>query len=77
MGYLLYKPRVMSVVEKSPMTRFARKLQPEISCEYEKVTNSCFVVKVDFEKQEDYKRFLEKYWEIERINLLTKKKDLE
>jgi len=56
----------MGALVKSPMTRFARTLQPGISCGYEKVTDSCFVVKVDFEKQEDYKRFLEKYWEIKK-----------
>jgi len=56
----------MKVLEKSPMTKFARTLQPGVSCEYEEVTSSCFVVRVDFERQEDYRRFLEKYWEIKK-----------
>jgi hypothetical protein len=62
MGYLVHRPKLMKSTEKSVVTRFARKLEPKIICEYEKVTDDLFVIKIDFDKKKSYDLFIERFW---------------
>jgi len=62
MGNLVYMPILMKQTNKASMTKFARMLEPGVGCRYEKVTDECFVVKIDFEKKESYNLFIEKFW---------------
>ena len=62
MGHLVHMPLLMQKGKKGTMTKFARTLEPGIKCNYETVSDECCVIRIDFEREESHRIFVEKYW---------------